>query len=593
MATVSISRIQVSDKRRPLRDVEPLMQSIKELGLLNPITVTPDFQLIAGLHRLEACKRLGWSEIEATVCQLEGLRAELAEIDENLARNELTQLERGEQLARRKEIYEALYPDTKSVNERGGPGRGNKNHGHDVRGFRAFNPMIELASDYVEEAVAFYSGGQKNNRNFPGYDIVLPSGEKWEVKYAYVTTDRGSKKYSISNVKPSGEYDFLVCLCWDKEERDFNVHDATAYKIPRNYVQDHCTGSGHIYIRLGGDGYKHNWKQFEFDLLSLNASRPPSFSVNAAAQTNQSPRTIRRAVKIATDIPEDVRDEIRDTPLADNQKELLTLSRMPEPQQREVVKRVLSGEARSVTHAKKQEASESAITAAVKESKSTITVYAGDAVEVLKSLPLKSFDLLLSDPPYNTGRMEWDTWPTEKAFIDWTRDWITACLPLLKAEYNAFVFCSPQNASDIEIDVLRPLGLRPKSRIVWNHRNMSMGRDVSDRFINTYDVILHFGSRELNWPTKWDDRRFDVQTYAAPQTNFNDTKIHQTQKPIELIKLLCEVGSYPADNVLDPFSGSGTTGAACLELGRHCTMIDSVFADMSAKRVGVEVCRAA
>lgn len=223
----------------------------------------------------------------------------------------------------------------------------------------------------------------------------------------------------------------------------------------------------------------------------------------------------------------------------------------------------------------------------------SIEVYDGDALEILKSLPIRSFDLLLTDPPYNTQRMDWDTWETDDDFVEWTRRWLTTAMPLMKTDYNAFVFCSPHNAPDIEMGVLRPMGIRPKSRIIWSHRNMSMGRVVSDRFINTYDVIFHFGTRALNWPPDWDEQRFDVQVFAAPQTNFEDTKLHQTQKPIELIKLLCSVGSAIGERVLDPFSGSGTTGAACLETGRDCVMIDNAYADLSAKRVGMEVKRAA
>lgn len=132
---VNINEIVVPEGRRALRNVEALAESIQEVGLLNPITLTMDYRLIAGYHRLEACKRLGWGEIEANVRDLDGLRGELAEIDENLIRNELTALERGEELARRKEIYEAIHPETKSVRDRGGPGRGNKNERHDVASF--------------------------------------------------------------------------------------------------------------------------------------------------------------------------------------------------------------------------------------------------------------------------------------------------------------------------------------------------------------------------------------------------------------------------------------------------------------------------
>lgn len=110
---VPIAEIVVGERKRSLGDVTPLAESIAELGLLQPIVITEDRCLVAGMHRLEACRKLGWQEIDARIVQADDMRAELAEIDENLVRNELTALERAEQLARRKAIYEALHPETK------------------------------------------------------------------------------------------------------------------------------------------------------------------------------------------------------------------------------------------------------------------------------------------------------------------------------------------------------------------------------------------------------------------------------------------------------------------------------------------------
>lgn len=113
---ISVDEIQVREGRRELdtAHVQELADSIKELGLLNPVTVDKENYLIAGLHRLEAVKLLEWSEVECTVSSLEGLRAELAEIDENIVRNDFTAIEYGEMLLRRKEIYETLHPETKA-----------------------------------------------------------------------------------------------------------------------------------------------------------------------------------------------------------------------------------------------------------------------------------------------------------------------------------------------------------------------------------------------------------------------------------------------------------------------------------------------
>ena len=93
-------------------DVQRLSESVAEVGMMNPITVDADYTLVAGLHRLEAAKLLGWTEVECTVCGLDRLHAELAEIDENVIRTGLSDLELSELLARRKKIYETLHPAT-------------------------------------------------------------------------------------------------------------------------------------------------------------------------------------------------------------------------------------------------------------------------------------------------------------------------------------------------------------------------------------------------------------------------------------------------------------------------------------------------
>ena len=89
------------------------------MGLMNPITVTQDNTLIAGLHRLEAVKLLGWTEIECVVSEADGLQAELAEIDENFVRAGLSHRELGDLLLRRKELYEAIHPETRQGQRNG------------------------------------------------------------------------------------------------------------------------------------------------------------------------------------------------------------------------------------------------------------------------------------------------------------------------------------------------------------------------------------------------------------------------------------------------------------------------------------------
>ncbi|NBJ81409.1 chromosome partitioning protein ParB [bacterium 1XD42-94] len=124
---VLIREIRIREGRRRLDDsnVKELAESIQELGLLNPITIDRNHVLIAGFHRLEAVRILGWEEVECTVSSLDGLEAELAEIDENFIRKNLPPIEYGEMLLRRKEIYEMLHPETKAT-YKGGKFRGNQ-----------------------------------------------------------------------------------------------------------------------------------------------------------------------------------------------------------------------------------------------------------------------------------------------------------------------------------------------------------------------------------------------------------------------------------------------------------------------------------
>jgi ParB family chromosome partitioning protein len=116
---IAIERIAVGER---LRAVDPdwvvlLAASLSERGQDTPVIVGPAdsegrHALIAGAHRLEAARRLGWTEIAAVVRDLGPIEARLAEIDENLMRRELSELDRAVFLAERAALWEALHPET-------------------------------------------------------------------------------------------------------------------------------------------------------------------------------------------------------------------------------------------------------------------------------------------------------------------------------------------------------------------------------------------------------------------------------------------------------------------------------------------------
>ena len=114
---IPIEEIIIGERKRSQYSEEKVNQlagSIQDIGLMNPITITEDKHLIAGYHRILAFKELGKSEIPYRMTTVtEPLKNELQEIDENLIRGGLIALEECEQIHRRKEIYEELYPETK------------------------------------------------------------------------------------------------------------------------------------------------------------------------------------------------------------------------------------------------------------------------------------------------------------------------------------------------------------------------------------------------------------------------------------------------------------------------------------------------
>jgi hypothetical protein len=139
--TVDIGGIGVLQRLRALRPevVADLATSLQDRGQLAPIIVRPrgrgGYWLVAGLHRLEAAKKLEWVAIQAVVLEhVEADQAELAEIDENLIRADLSPAERAAHIGARKACYEKLHPETKHG---GAPGKagGGKAKGANLASF--------------------------------------------------------------------------------------------------------------------------------------------------------------------------------------------------------------------------------------------------------------------------------------------------------------------------------------------------------------------------------------------------------------------------------------------------------------------------
>ena len=112
---IELFRIEVPPNRRPTKpaSVLSLADSILKVGLLQPIGLTEDLHLVYGRHRLDAYIALGASSIPAVILKVDSMQAELAEIDENLKRTNLSAIMEAKALKRRKQIYLTLFPETK------------------------------------------------------------------------------------------------------------------------------------------------------------------------------------------------------------------------------------------------------------------------------------------------------------------------------------------------------------------------------------------------------------------------------------------------------------------------------------------------
>jgi hypothetical protein len=106
---IPLADIRIGPRQRRLHPdtVQALATSMAQIGLLEPVVVTEALSLVAGWHRLAAAQALGWETIEARVLTGDDLDGELAEIDENVVRRQLTILEEAEQLLRRDELLRA------------------------------------------------------------------------------------------------------------------------------------------------------------------------------------------------------------------------------------------------------------------------------------------------------------------------------------------------------------------------------------------------------------------------------------------------------------------------------------------------------
>jgi DNA modification methylase len=242
----------------------------------------------------------------------------------------------------------------------------------------------------------------------------------------------------------------------------------------------------------------------------------------------------------------------------------------------------------------------------------------GDCIEILRSLPEDSVDLIFADPPYNLQLRNdlyrpnmtkvdavndgWDKFEGFAEYDTFTREWLSACRHVLKDTGTIWVIGSYHNIFRVG-KIMQDVGFWILNSVIWEKPN-PMPNFKGVRFTNSHEVLIwavkskdtkytfnHHTMKHLN-----DDRDGGLQMRAdwylplatgKERIRINGTKVHPTQKPESLLYRVIMASSNPGDVVLDPFFGTGTTGAVARKLGRSWIGIerDKKYIRVARKRI--------
>ena len=225
------------------------------------------------------------------------------------------------------------------------------------------------------------------------------------------------------------------------------------------------------------------------------------------------------------------------------------------------------------------------------------TVINADSIDIMNEMEADSVDLIFADPPYNMqlGDMlirpdntivngvneEWDSFESLAAYDEYTKKWLTAARRILKENGSIWVIGSYHNIYRVGY-IMQNLGFWILNDVIWNKVN-PMPNFKGTRFTNAHETLI--------WAVKNPKAKYTFN-YEAMKAFNDDTqmrstweialctgkerlknaqgeKLHPTQKPEALLYRVLLASSKPGDVVLDPFFGTGTTGAVAKKMGRN------------------------
>ncbi|MHC2263734.1 modification methylase [Sinorhizobium meliloti] len=244
------------------------------------------------------------------------------------------------------------------------------------------------------------------------------------------------------------------------------------------------------------------------------------------------------------------------------------------------------------------------------------SIIKGDCVAALNALPDHSVDVVFADPPYNLqlgGTLhrpdqslvdavddDWDQFASFEAYDAFTRAWLLACRRVLKPTGTLWVIGSYHNIFRVGA-ILQDLHFWVLNDIIWRKTN-PMPNFKGRRFQNAHETLIwatpnakakgytfnyeamKAANDDVQMRSDW---LFPICSGSERLKGDDGKKVHPTQKPEALLARILMASTKPGDVVLDPFFGSGTTGAVAKRLGRHFVGIEREqdYIDAAAERI--------
>src|SRR5215471_2608858 len=235
---------------------------------------------------------------------------------------------------------------------------------------------------------------------------------------------------------------------------------------------------------------------------------------------------------------------------------------------------------------------------AIEQPSSSTQILRGDCIAELAKLPAASIDLVFADPPYNLQLQgdlkrpddsrvdavddDWDKFSNFAAYDDFTRAWLTSCRRVMKPNATLWVIGSYHNIFRVGT-MLQDLGFWILNDVIWRKTN-PMPNFRGRRFTNAHETLiwasrnaearqytfnyeaLKAGNEDIQVRSDW---TIALCTGEERLKGSDNKKLHPTQKPEALLARVILSSSRHGDVVLDPFCGTGTTGAVAKRLGRR------------------------